>query len=207
MDFVPVNEPDLSGNERNYLLECVDSGWISSEGPFVERLEEQMAQRVGRRYGIAVCNGSAALEIAVAALKLGSGDEVILPTFTIISCAAAIEEARANVATSEAEVGTAEQRLAVAEQNRCAVQEAHLVGELDAQDLPRGVLLHHPAQRAPEVAVQDETYGDDQTDGDAVTANGRNWGRPSAHICRTTLGLASLSPVMTRMAARHASGI
>ena len=89
MDFVPVNEPDLSGNERNYLLECVDSGWISSEGPFVERLEEQMAQRVGRRYGIAVCNGSAALEIAVAALKLGSGDEVILPTFTIISCAAA----------------------------------------------------------------------------------------------------------------------
>lgn len=90
MDFVPVNEPDLSGNERNYLLECVDSGWISSEGPFVERLEEQMAQRVGRRYGIAVCNGSAALEIAVAALKLGSGDEVILPTFTIISCAAAI---------------------------------------------------------------------------------------------------------------------
>jgi perosamine synthetase len=90
MDFVPVNEPDLSGNERNYLLECVDSGWISSEGPFVERLEEQMAQRVGRRYGIAVCNGSAALEIAVAALKLGFGDEVILPTFTIISCAAAI---------------------------------------------------------------------------------------------------------------------
>ena len=90
MGFVPVNEPDLSGNERNYLLECVDSGWISSEGPFVERLEEQMAQRVGRRHGIAVCNGSAALEIAVAALKLGVGDEVILPTFTIISCAAAI---------------------------------------------------------------------------------------------------------------------
>jgi perosamine synthetase len=90
MGFVPVNEPDLSGNERNYLLECVDSGWISSEGPFVERLEEQMAQRVGRRHGIAVCNGSAALEIAVAALKLGVGDEVILPTFTIISCAAAL---------------------------------------------------------------------------------------------------------------------
>ena len=90
MAFVPVNEPDLSGNERDYLLECIDTGWISSEGPFVERLEEQMARRVGRRYGIAVCNGSAALEIAVAALKLRIGDEVILPTFTIISCAAAI---------------------------------------------------------------------------------------------------------------------
>ena len=90
MTFIPVNEPLLSGNEKKYLAECIDSGWISSEGPFVQRLEEGMALRVGRRYGIAVCNGSAALEIAVAALKLGPGDEVILPTFTIVSCAAAI---------------------------------------------------------------------------------------------------------------------
>jgi perosamine synthetase len=90
MGFIPVNEPDLKGNEKNYLAECIDTGWISSEGPFVERLEEEMAHRAGRQYGIAVCNGSAALDIAVAALNLGSGDEVILPTFTIISCAAAI---------------------------------------------------------------------------------------------------------------------
>jgi perosamine synthetase len=90
MGFIPVNEPDLKGKERNYLVECVDTGWISSEGPFVKRLEAEMAHRAGRRYGIAVCNGSAALDIAVAALSLGAGDEVILPTFTIISCAAAI---------------------------------------------------------------------------------------------------------------------
>ena len=90
MAFIPVNEPILNGNERKYLAECIDTGWISSEGPFVRRLEEGVAKRAGRRYGIAVCNGSAALDIAVAALKLGPGDEVILPTFTIISCAAAI---------------------------------------------------------------------------------------------------------------------
>jgi perosamine synthetase len=92
---VPVNEPLLSGNEKKYLAECIDSGWISSEGPFVRRFEEGMAQRVGRRYGIAVCNGSLALDAAVAALRLGPGDEVIMPAFTIISCPAAVIRAGA----------------------------------------------------------------------------------------------------------------
>jgi perosamine synthetase len=88
--MIPVNEPLLTGNEKKYLTECIDSGWISSEGPFVARFEEQMAAAVGRRYGVAVCNGTAALEAAVAALGLQPGDEVIMPTFTIISCAAAV---------------------------------------------------------------------------------------------------------------------
>jgi perosamine synthetase len=95
MISVPVNEPLLDGNERRYLVECVESGWISSEGPFVRRLETGMAGYTGRRHAIAVCNGSAALELAVAALGLGPGDEVILPTFTIISCAAAVVRAGA----------------------------------------------------------------------------------------------------------------
>src|SRR5438105_13507940 len=95
MNFIPVNEPLLDGNEKKYLAECIDTRWISSEGPFVQRLEEGMAQHVGRKYGIAVCNGSAALDVAVTALGLGPGDEVILPTFTIISCAAAIVRAGA----------------------------------------------------------------------------------------------------------------
>ena len=57
---IPVNEPLLDGNERTYVLECLETNWISSEGPFVARFEEQFAAAVGRRYGIAVCNGSAA---------------------------------------------------------------------------------------------------------------------------------------------------
>jgi perosamine synthetase len=92
---IPVNEPLLAGNEKKYLLECLDTGWISYEGPFVERFESRFAQRVGRKYGIAVSNGTAALEIAVEALGLGPGDEVILPAFTIISCAAAVVRAGA----------------------------------------------------------------------------------------------------------------
>lgn len=94
-ESIPVNQVLLTGNEKAYLNQCIDSGWISSEGPFVCQFEEQFATRVGRRYGVAVSSGSVALEAAVAALGLGVGDEVILPSFTIISCAAAIVRAGA----------------------------------------------------------------------------------------------------------------
>ena len=81
-----MNEPLLGGNEKKYLAECIDTAWISSEGPFVKRFEEEFAARVGRKHGIAVTNGTAAIDAAVEALGIGLGDEVILPTFTIISC-------------------------------------------------------------------------------------------------------------------------
>jgi len=93
--LIPVNEPLLNGNEAKYLVECIETGWISSEGPFVARLEEGMAEVAGQRHGIAVMNGSVALDVAVAALGIGSGDEVILPTFTIIACASAVVRAGA----------------------------------------------------------------------------------------------------------------
>lgn len=90
MDYIPVNEPLLDGNEKKYLCECIDSGWISSEGPFVKEFEQKMSATVGRKYGISVSNGTAALEVAVQALGIGVGDEVIMPSFTIISCAMAV---------------------------------------------------------------------------------------------------------------------
>lgn len=90
MSFIPVNEPLLNGNEKKYLCECIDTGWISSEGPFVKEFEQKMSATVDRKYGIAVANGTAALEIATRAIGIGKGDEVIMPTFTIISCAMAV---------------------------------------------------------------------------------------------------------------------
>ncbi len=90
MDFIPVNEPLLNGNEKKYLCECIDTGWISSEGPFVKEFEQKMSATVDRKYGIAVSNGTAALEVAVQALGIGEGDEVIMPAFTIISCAMSV---------------------------------------------------------------------------------------------------------------------
>lgn len=94
-EFIPVNQPLLDGNEERYLVECIRTGWISSEGPFVRKFEERFAARMGRKHAIAVANGSVALDAAVVALGIGAGDEVILPTFTIISCAAAIVRAGA----------------------------------------------------------------------------------------------------------------
>lgn len=89
-DFIPVNEPLLDGNEKKYLLKCIETGWISSEGPFIQEFEQKFAARMGRKHGISVCNGTAAIDATVEALGIGPGDEVIMPTFTIISCIAQI---------------------------------------------------------------------------------------------------------------------
>lgn len=89
-EFIPVNIPLLDGNEKKYLNECIDTGWISSEGPFIKRFEDGFAAKMGRKYGIAVSNGSVALDTALIALGLQEEDEVIMPTFTIICCASAI---------------------------------------------------------------------------------------------------------------------
>ena len=93
--IIPVNEPLLDGNEGKYLLECIRTGWISSEGPFIKEFEQRFATRVGRKHGIAVCNGTAAIDAAVEALDIGEGDEVIMPAFTIISCIGQIIRNRA----------------------------------------------------------------------------------------------------------------
>lgn len=88
--MIPVNEPLFGGNEKKYLNECIDTGWISSEGPFVKKFEEMFSNYLDCSYGIAICNGTAAIEVALHALGVTKGDEVILPSFTIISCANAI---------------------------------------------------------------------------------------------------------------------
>ena len=87
--MIPVSEPVLGGREAAYVAECLDTGWISSSGRFIEAFEDAWAAYCGRRFGVAVSNGTIALQLAVAALGIGPGDEVIIPTFTIISCALA----------------------------------------------------------------------------------------------------------------------
>lgn len=84
--MIPINELSFSGNEIKYLKECIETGWISSEGPFVRKFEEGFASFLGLKHAVAVCNGTAALETALFALGVNPGDEVIMPSFTIISC-------------------------------------------------------------------------------------------------------------------------
>jgi perosamine synthetase len=83
---INVNQPLLDGNEKKYLNECIDTGWISSEGPFVQKFESLFAKQVMRKHAIAVSNGTAAIDVAIEALQISKGDEIIVPSFTIISC-------------------------------------------------------------------------------------------------------------------------
>lgn len=88
--MIPVNEPLLGALELEYVTDCIRTGWVSSAGRFIEEFEAQWAEYCGRRFGVAVANGTAALQAAVATMDLQSGDEVILPSSTIISCALAV---------------------------------------------------------------------------------------------------------------------
>jgi len=88
--MIPVNEPMLAGREAEYVLDCVKTGWISSAGKYIERFEKEWAAYCGRTHGVAVSNGTVALELAVSALNLPPGGEVILPSFTIVSCLEAV---------------------------------------------------------------------------------------------------------------------
>jgi len=88
--MIPVNRTLFISGEKKYLAECINSNWISSEGPFVKEFEEKFSKYIGRKYGVAVSSGTAALEVAMGAVGLKPGDEVIMPAFTIISCALAV---------------------------------------------------------------------------------------------------------------------
>jgi len=88
--FVPVNEPLIGEKEIEYVNECLRTGWISSAGKYIDRFEKEWAAYCGRKFGVAVCNGTVALELAVSALDLPNGSEVILPSFTIVSCLEAV---------------------------------------------------------------------------------------------------------------------
>ncbi|MDQ8159146.1 MAG: DegT/DnrJ/EryC1/StrS family aminotransferase [Gemmatimonadota bacterium] len=86
----PVTEPHLDENDRSHLLDAFDSGWISSQGPYLERFERDFAAFAGTAYALATCNGTTALHLALMALNLKPGDEVIVPTFTYIASANAV---------------------------------------------------------------------------------------------------------------------
>ena len=88
--MISVCEPFLKGNEKRYILDCINSNWISSSGKYIKKFEEAFSSYCGVKYGITVINGTSALHLALAALGVQPGDEVIMPSFTIISTAFAV---------------------------------------------------------------------------------------------------------------------
>lgn len=90
MEFIPVCTPYLAGREEEYVLDAVHTGWISSSGKYVQAFEEAFAAYCGTKYAVSVCNGTVALHLALLALGIGPGDEVIIPDFTMIASAFAV---------------------------------------------------------------------------------------------------------------------
>jgi perosamine synthetase len=88
--MIPVSEPLIGAKEIEYVNECLRTGWISSAGRFIEEFEQKWADYCGMKYGIAMSNGTTALQAAVGCIGLQPGDKVIMPTFTIISCVQAV---------------------------------------------------------------------------------------------------------------------
>ncbi len=86
----PVYQPSLNGNEKKYVNECLDSTWISGMGKFVDKFQDSFAQYIGSKHAAAVCNGTVALHLALEALGVGEGDEVIVPTLTYVASVNAI---------------------------------------------------------------------------------------------------------------------
>ncbi len=103
---IPVCEPTLGGNEAKYVLDCIESNWISSAGKYIPRFEEAFAQAAGARYGVACANGTVALHLALATLGIGPGDEVILPTFTMIATINAVSYTGATPVLVDSEPAT-----------------------------------------------------------------------------------------------------
>lgn len=87
---IPIYQPSLTGNEKKYVLDCLDSTWISSKGKYIPLFENSFADFIGVRHAASVCNGTVALHLALLALGIGPGDEVIVPTLTYISSVNAI---------------------------------------------------------------------------------------------------------------------
>ena len=90
MEFIPVCEPFLDGNESAYVNDCIDTGWISSSGKYVNEFEKKFAEYSEANYAVSVCNGTVAIHLALVAAGIEKGDEVIIPNFTMIATAFAV---------------------------------------------------------------------------------------------------------------------
>jgi perosamine synthetase len=148
--MIPVNTPLLGERERAYVLQCLDTGWISSAGSFVNAFESSFAAFCGTSQGVSTTSGTAALHLALAALKIGPGDEVILPTLTIAACAFAVRYVGATPILVDVEPETGNMNPALVERKVTprtrAIMPVHLYGHpADLDPLLEIAQRHHLA--------------------------------------------------------------
>jgi len=176
MERIPVYEPSLSGNVSAYVNECLSTGWISSRGSFIARFEEAFASFTGAPAATSVANGTVAIHLALAALNLGPGDEVIVPSFTYVASVNTILQTGANpvfVDSLEAtlQVDPDAVRRAITPRTR-AVMAVHLYGHPCDMDALVGICEEHGLLLVEDCAEAFGTYWKGRhvgTFGDAAT--------------------------------------
>lgn len=136
--FIPVCEPSLGAGEETYVLDALRSGWISSAGSYIDRFEQGFAAYCGVTQGVAVSSGTTALHLALLALGIGPGDEVVLPSFTMVACLFAVLYCGATPVLVDAEPDTLNidpAKLAAAISPRTkAIMVVHIFGHPCAMD-------------------------------------------------------------------------
>ena len=145
--MIPVNEPVLTDKDFEFLKDAFTSGWISSAGKYIEEFEQNWAEYCGMRYGISVSNGTAAIQLALDAAGIGKGDEVIMPSFTIISCGQAVTNLGAIPVLVDSDVNTwcmdvtsIESRVT---KKTKAIMVVHLYGHPVDMDVVMGIAKKH----------------------------------------------------------------
>lgn len=145
--FIPVSAPMLDGNEKAYVMDCMESSWISSCGGYVDRFETAFAEFCDVRHALACCNGTVALHLALLALGIGAGDEVIVPTLTFVATANAVSYcgARPVFVDSEPDTWSIDPALIEAKitPRTRAIIAVHLYGHPANMDAINAIARHH----------------------------------------------------------------
>jgi perosamine synthetase len=156
---IPNAVPHLAGNEWKYVKECLDTNWVSSAGPFVDRFERDVARYLGLPHAVAAVNGTAALHVALLAAGVTAGDEVLLPAFTFVATANAVAYCGAHpvfLDSEEVSWGLDPARLAAFLDGECEVRAGRVVNRRTGRVVRALLPVHlygHPCDLDPMLAL------------------------------------------------------
>jgi perosamine synthetase len=160
-ETIALHEPEFAGNEWPYVKECLDTGWVSSAGSYVDRFEEMLANYTGVKRAVAVVNGTAALHVALRLAGVQEGDEVLVPALTFVATANAVAYCGAVphfIDSEMATLGIDPDKLDAYLDNVAASRDGEVVNQNTGRPLRAVIAMHafgHPVDLDPLAAVCD----------------------------------------------------